>query len=121
MHIFELTRSPDKDNKDLMRQFEGACLRALATFSYFRNIKLNKVLLYFVIGIPKTDPIAIKPKISNNKMPKYDDKEIDNNTCISNQNKLIIKVLKYIDEYDIRNIDLKYEININKNINHIIL
>ena len=54
-------------------------------------------------------------------MPKYDDKEIDNNTCISNQNKLIIKVLKYIDEYDIRNIDLKYEININKNINHIIL
>ncbi|TXJ10832.1 hypothetical protein [Brachyspira aalborgi] len=121
MHIFELTRSPDKDNKDLMRQFEGACLRALATFSYFRNIKLNKVLLYFVIGIPKTDPIAIKPKISNNKMQKYDDKEIDNNTCISNQNKLIIKVLKYIDEYDIRNIDLKYEININKNINHIIL
>lgn len=121
MHIFELTRSPDKDNKDLIRQFEGACLRALATFSYFRNIKLNKVLLYFVIGIPKTDPIAIKPKISNNKMQKYDDKEIDNNTYISNQNKLIIKVLKYIDEYDIRNIDLKYEININKNINHIIL
>ena len=121
LHIFELTRSLDKDNEDLIRQFEGACLRSLAVFSYFKNIKLNKVLLYFVIGISKTDPIAIKSKMSNKKISKYCDKEIDNNTYTFEQNKLKIKLLKDKDICDITSICSEYEININKNISHLIL
>lgn len=116
MHIFELTKKRKKE-KELCEQFEGACLRALAVFSYFKNIKLNKVLLYFVRKETNTNPIFFKTMTSNTKV-LIDELEIENNNYMFEQNKLKIKLLKSNDGYDIRNINSKYEININKNITH---
>lgn len=126
MHIFELTKKR-KEEKELCEQFEGACLRALAVFSYFRNIKINKVLLYFVRKETNTNPIFYKSIISNdkvlmNKLEKSENElEIENDTYIFEQDKLKIKLLKDANTYNITNIYSEYEININKNINHIIL
>lgn len=118
IHIFELTKKRKKE-KELCEQFEGACLRVLAILSYFRNIKLNKVLLYFVRKETNTNPIFCKSMILNTKV-LTDELEIENNTYTFEQNKLKIKLLKDGETYNIRNICSEYEININKNISHLI-
>ena len=129
IHIFELTKKRKKE-KELCEQFEGACLRVLAVLSYFRNIKLNKVLLYFVRKETNTNPIFCKSMILNTKVltdeleiennTYTDELEIENNTYTFEQNKLKIKLLKDGETYNIRNICSEYEININKNISHLI-
>lgn len=119
IHIFELTKKR-KEEKELCEQFEGACLRALAILSYFRNIKLNKVLLYFVRKETNTNPIFYKSMILNTKV-LTNELEIKNYTYTFEQNKLKIKLLKDGNTYNIRNICSEYEININKNISNLIL
>lgn len=124
LHIFELTGNIKKDEEHLVKQFEGACLRVLAILSYFKNIKLNKALLYFVRGRTKTDPAMLKFEIKKERIAdiycEKEDIEIENNTYTFEQNKLKIKLLKDGDTYNIRNICSEYEININKDISHLI-
>lgn len=124
LHIFELTGNIKKDEEHLVKQFEGACLRSLAILSYFKNIKLNKVLLYFVRGITKTDPAMLKFEIKKERIAdiycEKEDIEIENNTYTFEQNKLKIKLLKDKDICDITSICSEYEININKDISHLI-
>lgn len=125
IHIFELSRNC-KNKKDdiLMQQLEGACLRALAILSYFKEIKLNKVLLYFASKEIDTDPINYKHKISDKKIEfpyEKDYKDIDNNSkCIFEESNLKIKLLKDSNEYDITDINSEYEITLDKNISHLI-
>ncbi len=73
--------------------------------------------MYFVRKETNTNPIFFKTMTSNTKV-LIDELEIENNNYMFEQNKLKIKLLKSNDGYDIRNINSKYEININKNITH---
>ncbi|WP_240516626.1 hypothetical protein [Brachyspira sp. G79] len=66
MHIFEFSIAY-KNDKKLAEQLEGACLRALAVFSYFKSIEINKIYLYFVIN-EITNPLIMRKDLSNKRI-----------------------------------------------------
>ena len=86
IHIFEFSIAY-KNDKKLIEQLEGACLRSLAVFSYFKNITLNKVYLFFVRKDMSTDPISFRRPISNKKLLVDNDEvlELDNISSIFSQ------------------------------------
>ena len=104
LYIFEFSKGRKKDD-ELIQQFEGACLRTLAVFSYFKNITLNKVYLFFVRKDISTNPIYYKQAISNKKLSINNSNEVlelDNISSIFSQEKLKIKLLEHNISYDIK-------------------
>lgn len=113
IHIFEFSIAY-KNDKKLIEQLEGACLRSLAVFSYFKNITLNKVYLFFVRKDMSTDPISFRRPISNKKLLVDNDEvlELDNISSIFSQEKLKIKLLEHNISYDIKHHSNDYALNI---------
>ena len=114
IHIFEFSIAY-KNDKKLIEQLEGACLRSLAVFSYFKNITLNKVYLFFVRKDISTNPIYYKQAISNKKLSINNSNEVlelDNISSIFSQEKLKIKLLEHNISYDIKHHSNDYALNI---------
>lgn len=114
LYIFEFSKGRKKDD-ELIQQFEGACLRTLAVFSYFKNITLNKVYLFFVRKDISTNPIYYKQAISNKKLSINNSNEVlelDNILSIFSQEKLKIKLLEHNISYDIKHHSNDYALNI---------
>ncbi|CRF31728.1 MULTISPECIES: hypothetical protein [Brachyspira] len=114
MHIFEFSIAYKK-NKTLKEQFEGACLRALAVFSYFKRIKINKIYLYFVIN-ETTNPSIMRKDLSNKRIPKDIYKKdflvVSNDSRLFKQKKLKIKLLEHNKTYSIKYHSEEYGLNI---------
>ncbi|MDO7019802.1 hypothetical protein [Brachyspira innocens] len=104
MHIFEFSIAY-KNDKKLAEQLEGACLRALAVFSYFKSIKINKIYLYFVIN-EMTNPLIMKKDLSNKRIEKDIYKKdfliVKNYSNIFKEKKLKIKLLEHNQRYSIK-------------------
>ena len=103
MYIFEFSKSR-KENDELLEQLEGACLRAIAVLSYFKNITLNKVYLFFVRKDISTNPIYYRREISNKKLSVNSNEfvELDNLSYIFIEDKLKIKLLEHNQTYSIK-------------------
>lgn len=114
IHIFEFSIAY-KNDKKLIEQLEGACLRSLAVFSYFKRIKINKIYLYFVIN-EITNPSIMRKDLSNKKIPKDIYKKeflvVNNYSKIFKQKKLKIKLLEHNISYDIKHHSNDYALNI---------
>lgn len=113
MYIFELTKK-SKGNDELIEQFEGACLRALAVISYFKYMSINKVYLFFVRKDISTNPIFYRQEISNKKLSINNNEvlELDNISSIFRQEKLKIKLLEHNKTYSIKDYSEEYGLNI---------
>lgn len=113
MYIFELTKK-SKGNDELIEQFEGACLRALAVISYFKYMSINKVYLFFVRKDISTNPIFYRQEISNKKLSINNNEvlELDNISSIFSQEKLKIKLLEHNKTYSIKDYSEEYGLNI---------
>lgn len=109
MYIFELTKKSKLDD-ELIEQLEGACLRALAVLSYFKNITINKVYLFFVRKDISTNPIYYRREISNKKLSVNNNKflELDNSSYVFMENKLKIKLLEHNQRYSIKHHSNEY-------------
>ena len=114
LYIFEFSKGRKKDD-ELIQQFDGACLRSLAVLSYFKNITLNKVYLFFVRKDISTNPIYYKQAISNKKLSINNSNEVlelDNISSIFSQKKLKIKLLEHNKTYSIKDYSEEYGLNI---------
>lgn len=113
MYIFELSKKRKEDD-ELIKQFEGACLRTFAVLSYFKNIKMNKVYLFFVRRDIMTNPIFYKRSISDERLLINNTEflELDNLSSVFRQEKLKIKLLEHNKVYSIRNYPNEYGLNI---------
>ena len=114
LYIFEFSNGRKKDD-ELIQQFDGACLRSLAVLSYFKNITLNKVYLFFVRKDISTNPIYYKQAISNKKLSINNSNEVlelDNISSIFSQKKLKIKLLEHNKTYSIKDYSEEYGLNI---------
>ena len=109
MYIFEFSKSR-KGNDELIGQLEGACLRTLAVLSYFKNIKINKVYLFFVRKDVSTNPIYYRQEISNKKLSvnNYEVLELDNLSYLFIEDKLKIKLLEHNQRYSIKHHSNEY-------------
>ncbi|WP_304331821.1 hypothetical protein [Brachyspira innocens] len=113
MYIFEFSKSR-KENDELLEQLEGACLRAIAVLSYFKNITLNKVYLFFVRKDISTNPIYYRREISNKKLSVNSNEfvELDNLSYIFIEDKLKIKLLEHNQTYSIKNHSNEYALKL---------
>ena len=113
MYIFEFSKSR-KENDELLEQLEGACLRAIVVLSYFKNITLNKVYLFFVRKDISTNPIYYRREISNKKLSVNSNEfvELDNLSYIFIEDKLKIKLLEHNQTYSIKNHSNEYALKL---------
>ena len=114
LYIFEFSIGRKKYN-ELIEQLEGACLRSLAVLSYFKNITVNKVYLFFVRKDINTNPIFYRQEISNKKLSVNNSNEVlelDNISSIFSQEKLKIKLLEHNTTYDIKHHSNEYSLTI---------
>ncbi|PTY39679.1 hypothetical protein [Brachyspira hampsonii] len=109
MYIFEFSKSR-KRNDELIEQLEGACLRALALLSYFKNITINRVYLFFVRKDITTNPIYYRREISNKKLSVNSNEfmELDNSSYIFIEDRIKIKLLEHNQTYSIKHHSNEY-------------
>ena len=113
IYIFEFSKKR-KEYDELMGQLEGACLRTLGVLSYFKNITIDKVYLFFVRTDTSANPIFYKQEISNKKVLINNNEflELDNRSFVFSENKLKIKLLESNKTYSIKTHSKEYGLNI---------